>query len=139
MKQPGRKSSASLAVVTPQPAPIPVASATKPPAHLSKEAREWWQSVTTDFDLEPHHLKLLQAACEAWDRMTLARDAVAKDGLTFRDDKGNLKANPAVAIERDARTLFARLLRELDLDAGTLSERRPPALASNRWGQDRAR
>jgi P27 family predicted phage terminase small subunit len=94
--------------------------------------------VTSDFDLEPHHLKLLQAACEAWDRMTLAREAVAKDGLTFRAANGDLKTNPAVAIERDARTGFARLVRELDLDAGALAERRPPGLASSRWGRGNA-
>jgi P27 family predicted phage terminase small subunit len=138
MKQAGRKSAASLAVVTPQPAPIPAAVTAKPPAHLSEEAREWWQSVTRDFDLEPHHLKLLQAACEAWDRMTLARQAVAKDGLTFTDSRGVIKAHPAVSIERDARTAFARLVRELDLDAGALAERRPPSLSSNRWGRENA-
>jgi P27 family predicted phage terminase small subunit len=138
MKQPGRKSAASLAIVAPPPAPVPATAGSKPPAHLSEEAREWWQSVTRDFDLEPHHLKLLQCAAEAWDRMTLARKAVAKGGLTFRDSNGNLKANPAVAIERDARTAFARLVRELDLDAGTLSERRPPSLSSNRWGRGNA-
>jgi P27 family predicted phage terminase small subunit len=104
-----------------------------PPAHLSAQAVTWWQSVTRDFDLEPHHVHLLQAACEAWDRSQQAREAVATDGLTFKDSSGNLKANPAVAIERDARTLFARLVRELDLDAGAPAERgRPPALQSNR-------
>jgi P27 family predicted phage terminase small subunit len=113
-------------------------AAAKPPNHLTAEAKQWWRAVTTDFDLEPHHLKLLQAACEAWDRMTLARKAVAKDGLTFRASNGDLKSNPAVAIERDARTAFARLVRELDLDAGTLAERRPPGLSSSRWGNGHA-
>jgi P27 family predicted phage terminase small subunit len=134
----GPKSAASLAVVPPRAAPVPVVTGTKPPAHLSEEAREWWQSVTRDFDLEPHHLKLLQAACEAWDRMTLAREAVANDGITFRAANGDLKSNPAVAIERDARTAFARLVRELDLDAGALADRRPPSLSSNRWGRGNA-
>jgi phage terminase small subunit len=70
--------------------------------------------------------------------MTLARKAVERDGLTFRATNGDLKTNPAVSIERDARTAFARLVRELDLDAGTLSERRPPGLSSSRWGNSRA-
>jgi phage terminase small subunit len=70
--------------------------------------------------------------------MTLAREAVANDGITFRAANGDLKSNPAVAIERDARTAFARLVRELDLDAGSLAERRPPSLSSNRWGRENA-
>lgn len=134
MKQPGRKSAAALAIVPPQPTPIlPLTGQlSAPPAHLSEQASAWWHSVVSDYDLEGHHLRLLQAACEAWDRCQQAREAVAEQGLTFKDSSGNLKANPAVAIERDSRTLFARLLRELDLDATVPAERsRPPAIRSN--------
>ena len=90
--------------------------------------------VLRDYALEPHHLRLLQAACEAWDRMGQARQALADHGrLTFTDERGTIRAHPAVAMERDARTAFARLVRELDLDAGAPSETpRPPALHSNR-------
>jgi phage terminase small subunit len=66
--------------------------------------------------MAPHHLKILQAACEAWDRAQLARIAVASQGLTFTDAGGTIRAHPAVAVERDSRTLFARLVRELNLD-----------------------
>src|SRR5215216_2251325 len=131
----GRPSAASLAVVPSVAAPVSApTSLPSPPSHLSAGAAEWWRSVTVDYELEPHHLRLLQAACEAWDRCQQAREAVAADGLTFKDANGNLKANPAVAIERDSRTLFARLLRELDLDAEAPTDRRPPALHSNRRG-----
>jgi phage terminase small subunit len=116
--QRGRKSAASLAIVRPaEPTPLhPPKKLPEPPEHLSEDAAAWWDDVVRDFALEPHHLKLLQAACEAWDRAQLARQAVAIDGLCFLDGNGVLKANPAVAIERDARTLFARLVRELNLD-----------------------
>jgi hypothetical protein len=46
-----------------------------------------------------------------------------------------VRAHPAVAIERDARTGFARIIRELDLDVQPPSARRapsPPPLQSNR-------
>jgi phage terminase small subunit len=76
-------------------------------------------------------LHLLQAACESWDRAQEARRDVAGNGLTFVDDKGCRKANPAVAIERDARRLFTQILRELDLDGQTPPERRGPSLARN--------
>jgi P27 family predicted phage terminase small subunit len=108
----------------------------KPPAHLSPEAAAWWRVVSADYSLEPHHLRLLQAACEAWDTMQMARRALADHGeLTFTDASGNLKAHPAVAIQRDARIAFARLVRELDLDTGAPAEApRPPAIRSNRRG-----
>ena len=116
--QRGRKSAASLAIVRPAghtPAPPP-RSLPQPPDHLSEESAAWWHQAVQDFDFEPHHLRLLQAACEALDRAQAAREQVANTGLTFVDPGGSIKANPAVAIERDARTLFARLVRELNLD-----------------------
>ena len=131
----GRKSSAELAVVTPpEPAPVRDWAAPEPPEHLSASAAAWWRDVTGEYALEPHHLRLLESACGAWDRMQQARAALAEHGgLTFEDPKGMLRAHPAVAIERDARTAFARLVRELDLGAtGPKDAPRPPSLASNR-------
>lgn len=106
----------------------------KPPDHLSAESAGWWQATVTEYDLGPHHLRLLQGACEAWDRQQQARKALAAHGgLTFTDERGVIRAHPAVAMERDARTAVARLIRELDLDGGPGGEApRPPALASNR-------
>ena len=105
----------------------------KAPAHLREPTRQWWRSVMKDYQLEPHHLRLLQAACEAWDRLQEARELLARDGLTVEGREGGIRPHPAVAIERDARTGFARLVRELDLDTEPAgSSRRPPALASNR-------
>lgn len=137
MNKPGRKSVAELAIVRQQgEANLPEVSKAPPkaPAHLSPDARAWWASVVQDYELEPHHVHLLQSAAEAWDRMQQARKALADHGgLTFTGANGDLKTHPAVAIERDARIAFARLVRELDLDAGAPSERsRPPALYSNR-------
>ncbi len=117
--QRGRKSAASLSIVRPAgPAPAPPSrDLPAPPAHLSEEAAAWWRAAVGAYSFEHHHLLLLRAAAEAWDRCQQARQAVADQGLTFSDAGGTIKANPAVAIERDARTLFARLIRELNLDA----------------------
>ena len=106
----------------------------EPPTHLSADAAAWWRDVVTDYALEAHHLRLLQSACESWDRMQQARQALADHGgLTFVDKNETIRAHPAVAMERDARISFARLVRELDLDAGAPAEtKRPPALVSNR-------
>ena len=105
----------------------------KPPPHLSRSSADWWNEVCRDYALELHHLRLLQCAAEAWDRLQQAREAIAKDGLTVPTADGGLKAHPCISIERDSRLAFARLLRELDLDTGTPAEApRPPALISNR-------
>ena len=104
----------------------------KAPQHLTPGTRAWFSSVTSTYVLEEHHLRLLQLAAEAWDRCQQAREAITRDGLIMLTTG---KAHPAVAIERDSRLAFARLIRELDLDAEPpASWSRPPALRSNRRG-----
>ena len=105
-----------------------------PPAHLSAEAAAWWRQVLRDYELEPHHLRILQCAGEAWDRMQEARRDLATHGsLTFTTAAGTIRAHPSVGIERDCRTGFARMVRELGLDVDEpFTPTRPPALSRNR-------
>ena len=58
--------------------------------------------------------------------------------MTFIDRFGSPRTRPEVAIERDARLAFARLVRELDLDCEppASSGSRPPSLISNRRVSD---
>lgn len=105
----------------------------KPPRHLRAETRKWFLDVTKAYELEEHHCRLLALAGEAWDRGQQAREALAEHGLTYVDRFGCPRARPEAAIERDSRTGFARLLRELDLDVEAPAESpRPPAIRSNR-------
>jgi len=87
-----------------------------------------------DYLLEDHHLRLLQAACESWDRMQQARELLERDGLVIAGRGGGMRPHPAVAIERDCKIGFARLIRELDLDVDPPSGLRsaPAPLRSNR-------
>jgi phage terminase small subunit len=98
----------------------------KPPAHLHRDTARWWRSVVADYELDPHHVRLLTLAAEAYDRAADARAALAEHGTTFVDRFGQPRARPEVAIERDSRIAFARLLRELDLDAEPPPSSRPP-------------
>ena len=95
------------------------------PTHLTGPSRRWIKQILADFDLESFHFRLLVKAAEAWERSEQAREQIATDGITVPDRYGVLKAHPAVAIERDARLAFARLLRELALDAAA-PDSRPP-------------
>src|SRR5262245_64650163 len=102
---------------------------TTAPAHLRPATREWFDSVVADYELENHHLRLLTLAAEAWDRCEEAREAIAEHGTVFTDRFGAPRARPEIAIERDSRIAFARLVRELSLDVETPSDAsRPPAL-----------
>jgi phage terminase small subunit len=95
------------------------------------------EKVMAKYELEPHHVHLLEAACTAWDRMTEARKVLAENGLSYEDTRGRHHPLPEVAIERDARISFARLLRDLGLDEATPSaeaDTRPPLLRARLSG-----
>jgi phage terminase small subunit len=111
-----------------------------PPPHLSPSTQQWWRTVLDRYILEEHHLRLLQLACEAWDRGQRAREQLEEEGLTVSGRAG-VKPHPCIAIERDARLAVARLVRELDLDTEPPVSQRigPPGLFSNRRGGRRAR
>ncbi len=86
------------------------------PRHLSVAAKKWWREVVGEYEIENHHLKVLRAACEAWDRLNQARVLLKTEGITYLDRFGSPKKHPAVSIEETARLQFVRLLRELDLE-----------------------
>ena len=103
------------------------------PQHLRTATRKWFRSVLADYELESHHVKLLTLAAEAWDRGQQAREIIDAEGLTFTDKFDQPRARPEIAIERDSRIAYARLLRELALDVEGPAEveSRPPHVRGN--------
>jgi phage terminase small subunit len=101
----------------------------KAPVHLRPATAGWFEDVASTYQLEAHHLRLLTLAAEAWDRCVQAREALAEHGLTYTDRFDQPRARPEVAIERDSRIGFARLLRELALDVEPPADCRPPRRA----------
>jgi len=101
--------------------------APRAPSHLSSKSRALWKWVVENFQLEVHHLLLLQRLCEASDRCDDARELLAKEGIVTKDRFGRALPHPAIQIERDARIAVVRIARELDLDS-TAPESRPPVL-----------
>jgi hypothetical protein len=109
---------------------LPGSKKISPPAHLRRDTAEWWASVASGYALGAHHLRILTLAAEAWDRGTEAREAIARNGSVYVDRFEQPRARPEVAIERDSRIAFARLVRELALDVDGLGEDgRPPRIA----------
>jgi hypothetical protein len=87
------------------------------PSHLAGPERELWDGLvkTYRFD-DPGSLELLAQALEARGRARLCREQVQIDGQIVRDDRGNLKAHPLLAVERSAQASFLSALRLLRLD-----------------------
>lgn len=108
-----------------------VLAAITPPAapeHLSAEAAALWDATVAAYELEPHHLAVLERACEQLDALRRAQAAVAAHGELVEGRFGP-RPNPAVAMARDATTLHLRALRELGLDLTAPAVSRPPS----RW------
>lgn len=98
----------------------------KAPRHLEPATAAWYVTVIADYVLEAHHIRLLTLAAESWDLSQVARRQVESEGLTYLDRYNSPHPHPAVAIGRDARLSFARLVRELDLDCEPPADVRIP-------------
>ena len=111
--------------------PKAVGTKLKAPRHLRRATRSWWEQIADEYRMESHHLRLLTLAGEAWDRLSEAREAIAAAGAYYVNKKGEPRSHPALAIERDSRIAFARLLRELNLDPDMPEAyARPPRLGA---------
>ena len=100
----------------------------KLPSHLKRNTRSWIHGLMREYELEDHHIRLLILAGEAWDRCCQAREQIEREGLTVKDRFDQVRAHPAVAIERDSRIAFARMLRETGLEIETAEPPRAPRI-----------
>ena len=105
-----------------------------PPRHLSKATKSWFRQVVADYELTPSDLKLLIAAAELLDRAENARIVIDDQGATFIDRFGSPRSRPEVAIERDSKIGFSRILKQLKLDDSGNGpvDPRPPHLKKSR-------
>ena len=85
------------------------------PEHLTAASRQWWDRVVGEYDLDASALRLLVLACEAWDRCASAREVLDREGVVYIDRFDAPRTRPEVAIERDSRLAFLRLVRALGL------------------------
>jgi phage terminase small subunit len=100
----------------------------KPPKSLEKARKSFWNKIVSTYELGEHHFRLLEADCQCLDRIESARAEVAKTGQYYKDRWKQPKEHPGIAAERNQKVLFARLMRELCLDAVETAENRPPEL-----------
>jgi len=88
-----------------------------PPKGLSVAAGAWWKRLHAEFDLEDAGAAfLLESALRAFDRMNEAAALIDKHGVCILDRYQQLKPNPAVSAERDARAAMLGAFKQLNLD-----------------------
>lgn len=100
----------------------------EPPKSLGKVGRAFWKNVCATYDLsDAHHHRLLENAATSLDRAAEARASIATVGLLVKNRFGELVANPACNIERQANNAFRQNVRELglDVDSGPVEVRGP--------------
>jgi len=106
------------------------------PRHLSPESRALWRSLHQRYVFDDHELHTLRLALEALDRASQARRALKRHGNTYDDRFGQPHARPEVAIERDSRASWLRLMGALDLppeEAASSAEQ--PRTIRGRFGE----
>ena len=87
-----------------------------PPGLLGAAGRDLWVRVLSDYELGAAELAVLEVACAAYDRHVAATTTLNAEGLAVADRYGAPKAHPLTAVVRDATTLLARCLRQLDVE-----------------------
>lgn len=94
------------------------------PKGLSPEAKTWWKRLISEYAIaDEAGLLILQSGLEAFDRMRGAQAQIKRDGATFLDRFGQVKAHPILPVERDARAAMLHALKALNLDLEPLHDR----------------
>ena len=90
-----------------------VKSTLEVPKHLRPLTRQWIQGLLNNGNLVVCDTRLLILAGQAWDDAEKSMEVLAEHGMTYIDRFGAPKARPEVAILRDARLAYARILKQL--------------------------
>lgn len=96
---------------------------------LNKPGLKFRRDILKNFQFdEVHDFERLNLACHCLDRIHACRDLMEKEGLFILDRFGISKPHPASDVEQKNKSLFIRLLRELNLDLTKPKDLRGPAL-----------
>ena len=76
---------------------------------------KYWRAVTRGWQLDAHQPEVLRQACLCLDRIAAAERDILAAGALLPDRFGQLKPHPGIAVVRDYRGLFGRLVGQLGL------------------------
>ena len=72
------------------------------PVHLAKTEADLFAKIVRAYGLHDEvSRQILEEACTSLMRAREARETIDREGVSFRDRWGQIKANPVCAIERD--------------------------------------
>ena len=108
----------------PIPDPVPVGDQLydlpDPPEELGDVAKQVWREVGPDLVdvgvLRSSDLIAFEAMCQAVDRMRAAANVLRRDGVTSEGSMGQVRAHPALDIERQAASEFRQWATRFGLD-----------------------
>lgn len=118
-------------------------TAPKVPAGLSRTAGgRLWRALTSDYDLRPDELVVLEQACRTLADVEKITTALDGQSLVTAGSKGQARAHPLLPELLKARALVAALLKQLALpddpakaaDAATDRQWKARRAARARWG-----
>jgi len=99
-------------------------AAPRPPSTLTPDGASLWRTLQEEYGIDDAGgLTLLRLACEAFDRMHRAAALVREHGEVIFPVGLAPRANPACAVERDARAQMMQALKGLHLDIEPLQLR----------------
>lgn len=88
----------------------------KAPSHLGKTGTRLWKQVLSIYTFTDTELPILDILCTSADRISEARDLIAKEGICVQDRFGGSKQHPATLIEKDASARLIASYKALGLD-----------------------
>src|SRR4051794_32695066 len=99
-------------------APTPIhAIKSDAPSHLGREEAALFNQIARSYGLRDEvSLRILEEGMASLQRARKAREVIDKDGMTFRDSKGQPRNHPLLFVERDARAAALSAFRQLNLE-----------------------
>jgi hypothetical protein len=116
MKQRGRRSQASLALVQGRPRLVATSlpdESPPPPDDLAAPERAIWCAITAEWRGTPSSFVMLATALKAHQRARECGEIIEAEGMCVTGRDGQTKAHPLLAVERSATASFQRQLKAL--------------------------
>jgi hypothetical protein len=107
----------------PQPTPLPSRSRDIPD-HLGREESALYAQIVKSYGLHDEvSQRILEEGLASLQRARLARETIAKDGMTVRDAKKQLKPHPLLTTERDSRAAALAAFKQLNLELPRIAKK----------------